>query len=206
MMLRTWLIGLVLAGAPLAHAQPRRPVIGDEAPLGSQERREQIKKKIRTMRAFTLTEELALDEQTAGRLFPMLARFDDEIDKLLQRRVELHRRLRRVDTIRDPRQVERLIDDVIGNERAFRELEDRKITELRKLLPPQQMAKVLIVMPALERRIKNQLRKAIAGRIGKANRAPVEDDDDLEDDEARPVPQPAAPMRSNAPGNTPSRP
>lgn len=202
MMLRTWLIGLVLASASMAHAQPRRPA--EDAPLGSPERREQIKKKIRTMRAFTLTEELALDEQTAGRLFPMLARFDDEIDKLLQRRVELQRKLRRADTIRDPRQVERLIDDVVANQRAFRELEDRKITELRKVLPAPQMAKMLVVLPALERRIKNQLRKAITGRVGKANRpAIVDEDDDLEDDEARPVPRPAAPMRSNAPGNTP---
>jgi hypothetical protein len=204
-MLRTWMIGIGLLAAAPVHAQPRRPEGAapndDGSPLGSPERREQIKKKIRTMRAFTLTEELSLDEPTAGRLFPVLARFDDETDKLLQRRVELNRKLRHADTMRDPRQIERLLDEAIANQRAFRELEDRKITELRKLLPPPQMAKLLVVMPALERKIQNQLRKAIVGRAAKANKP--DDDDDFEPDEPR-MPRHAAPTpaRSNAPGNT----
>ncbi|HEY0191833.1 MAG TPA: hypothetical protein VGC42_11980 [Kofleriaceae bacterium] len=195
------MLGLALGGP--ASAQPRRPApveTADDggAPLGSPERREQIKKKIRTMRAFTLTEELSLDEPTAGRLFPVLARFDDETDKLLQRRVELNRKLRHADALRDPRQIERLIDDAIANQRAFRELEDRKISELRRVLPPPQMAKLLVVLPALERKIQNQLRKAIVGK-GAARM----EDDDLEPEEQRPPRRAAPPVRSNAPGNTP---
>ena len=56
-------------------AGPRRPRPRD--------RREKIKKKIRALRAYTLTEELSLDEATAGKLFPMLAKYDDELDRLL---------------------------------------------------------------------------------------------------------------------------
>lgn len=182
-------------------AQPRR------AQAAAADRREQIKKRIRSMRAYTLTEELGLDEATAARLFPMLARYDDETDKLLERRVEIQRRLRRADAQRDPRGIDRVIDDAIANQRSFWDLEDKKIAELRKVLTPSQTAKLLIVLPALERKIQNQLRKAIVQRRpGAAAEAP-DDDDEQPDEQPPPRPRlrregPLAP-RSNAPGNTP---
>ena len=197
-------VGLGLGlGLAQVEAQPRR---GQAA--GAVDRREQIKKRIRSMRAYTLTEELGLDEPTAARLFPLLARYDDETDKLLERRVEIQRRLRRADVQRDPRGIDRVIDDAIANQRSFWDLEDKKIAELRKVLTPAQTAKLLIVLPALERKIQNQLRKAIVQRRpGAAAEAPDVDDDEQPDDLPPPRPRlrregPLAP-RSNAPGNTP---
>jgi hypothetical protein len=197
--------------APRAEAQPRRAPTAEAPPAA--ERREQIKRRIRSMRAFTLTEALALDEPTAGRLFPMLARFDDETDKLLQRRVEIQRRLRRADAMRDPRALDRLIDDAIANQRAFWDLEDKKVGELRKVLTPAQTAKLLVVLPALERKIQNQLRRAITQRRQGAGPGPgaaaEDDDDDVLPDDApvRPRSRREAPLAprggtSNAPGNT----
>jgi hypothetical protein len=217
-----WLIALVFPGvflglAPRASAQPRR---GDGAgpaerrPLDSHDRREQIKKRIRALRAYTLTDELQLDEQTAARLFPLLSRYDDDFDKLLEQRVNVQRRLKYVDTLRDPRAIERLIDEAIANQRGFWDLQDKRIQALRKILTPAQTAKLLVALPALERRIENQLRKAIVQRrpgSGPAAGA-VDDDDDPEADEVPPPKQrlrrreaPLAPRgpRSNAPGNTP---
>lgn len=166
-------LGITGRGAP-ADAQPRRGPNGEpgapEAPLERPERRDrkaerraQVKKKIRAMRAYTLTEELSLDEATAGRLFPVLARFDEETDRLLERRVDLQRRLRRVDPTRDPRAIDRTIDEAVANQRSFAELEDRRIADLRKILTPVQTARLLVVLPVLERRIETQLRNAIVG-------------------------------------------
>lgn len=213
-------IAILLLGVlgEAATAQPRRggPGAGPPvtAPAGTAERREQIKKKIRAMRAYTLTEELALDEQTAGKLFPVLARYDDETDKLLEKRVEVQRRLRRVDAMRDPRAIDRLIDEALAVQRDFRDLEDRRIAELRKILSPTQAAKLLVALPELERRIQNQLRRAIAQRRPRAAPgagARAEDgDDDEEPDEVPPSRRPqreATPLprggASSAPGNTP---
>jgi len=191
-------------GGPAGAAERRGPA------AGTTERREQIKKKIRAMRAYTLTEELALDEQTAGKLFPVLSRYDDETDKLLEQRVELQRRLRRADSINDPRAVERLLDEAVANQRGFWDLEDKRIADLRKILAPVQAAKLLIVLPALERKIQNQLRKAIVQRqpAGTTDEA----DDDQEPDESAPPTKPPRRRReaplvppgtpSNAPGNT----
>jgi len=220
----SWLAVVVL-GVGLAHpagAQPRR---GERGPDASErrggeraaERREQIKKKIRAMRAYTLTEELALDEPTAGRLFPVLSRYDDQTDKLLERRLDLQRQLRHADSLRDPRAIERLLDEAVANQRGFWDLEDKRIAELRKVLTPVQAAKLLVVLPALERKIQGQLRKAIVKRHkASPDTTPDDDlDDDQEPDELGPpqAPRPAphrrdAPLAprgtpSAAPGNTP---
>lgn len=181
-----WLTVLALGlGTPAdAGAQPRRPGEPMTAPDRLTERRERVKKKVRAMRAYLLTEELVLDEQTAGRLFPVLARYDDEIDKLLERRIEIQRRLRRAHTQRDPRTVDRLIDEAVANQHGFWELEDRRLSELRKILTPVQSAKLLVVLPALERRIENQLRRAIMPR--RPGATGPEPDDSLEPDDPPP--------------------
>lgn len=208
-----WIAAAALAAGPaIAAAQPRRPA-------AAAERRDEIKKRIRSMRAYTLTEELKLDPDTAGLLFPVLSRYDDETDRLLEKRVEVQRRLRRAGATRDPRAVDRLIEEALANQRGFRDLEDRRIAELRKILTPFQTAKLLVVLPDFERRIQNQLRQAISQRPAPAGAAaasrgtPAEalDDDDLEADEPPPPRRqkqrreapPAAAVPSNAPGNTP---
>lgn len=220
----TWIV-VVLLGVlgSIATAQPRRGGPGGSGPpAATTERREQIKKKIRAMRAYTLTEELALDEQAAGRLFPVLARYDDETDRLLEKRLDVQRRLRSVDTMRDPRAIDRLIDEAIAVQHSFRDLEDRRLAELRKILTPAQAAKLLVALPELERKIQKQLRRAIVlrrpgvgqapGAAGAAGAAGADDDDDREPDEPPPARPPrfhrALPLAprstpSNAPGNTP---
>jgi hypothetical protein len=204
--------------APEAAAQPYRDGDSPAERRGSSDaRREQIKKKIRALRAYTLTEELALDEQTATRLFPVLSRYDDDFDRLLEQRVEIHRRLRRAGAragSHDTRAIERVIDEAAANQRAFWDLQDKRLATLRKILTPSQTAKLLVVLPSLERRIENQLRKAIQRRPGTSvdPGTAVEDDDDREADEVAPPPQrqrrregplPPRPPRSNAPGNVP---
>jgi hypothetical protein len=219
-------VDLGLGRPPLAAAQPRR---GDNAgpaerptPADSRkrsdgggdgsargnDRREQIKKKVRALRAYTLTDELALDEQTAARLFPVMSRYDDDFDRLLEQRVDVQRRLRRADALKDTRALDRLIDEAVTNQRGFWDLQDKRLQALRKILTPAQTAKLLVVLPAVERRIENQLRKAI---IQRRPGSTVDDDDDQEPDERAPPPPrprrreaPLAPrgQRSNAPGNT----
>ncbi|MGE5185349.1 MAG: hypothetical protein ACM31C_24970 [Acidobacteriota bacterium] len=164
---------LVLAGATVAAAQP------PTAQQQLQQKRERIKKRIRAMRAYTLTDELALDEATAGKLFPLLARYDDEFDKLLGARAELHQHLVAASNGNDPRATNKVIDAAIANQRAFWNLEDKRIAELRNILTPAQTARLLVVLPRFERRIENQLRNAIQGKgPGTPARQALDDDGD----------------------------
>lgn len=199
--LMRWLIVLLafLLAIPTAFAQPR----GGRTPA---ERREAVKKKIRALRAYTLTEELALDEKTAAKLFPVLARWDDVTDKLLVQRANITRQLATAGASKDPRAVDKLIDDAVANQKAFWDLEDKRLAELRKILTPAQTARLIVVLPAFERRIQNQLRRVIQNRRGGAALDDLDyapDDDDAQSPPGRPMKRgrPAGP-RSNAPGAT----
>lgn len=167
---------IVLALATAAHAQPPR------GPAVAQDRREAVKKKIRAMRAYTLTDELGLDEKAAAKLFPILAKWDDVTDKLLQARVDIQRRLT---TTTDAKQLDKLIDDAVANQKAFWDLEEKRLAEMRKVLTPAQTARLLVVLPAFERKIQNQLRRAIARGRGGAGRgrADTPDEADLDEDD-----------------------
>ena len=181
--LRLLVVVVLLGGASRADAQRGGAAV--PAPTAG-ERREAIKKRIRSIRAYTLTEELSLDEQTAGKLFPLLAKFDDQTDKLLQRRVELQRQLKAAGSLKDNKLIDRLIDDAIANQKAFRDLEDQRLAELRRFLAPIQTAKILVVLPEFERRIQNRLRQAIDHHLDRPGQNNLHDADDDDDDAARP--------------------
>jgi hypothetical protein len=190
------LFALALSVVVTAPALADRRAGGDPADTAT--RREDIKKKIRTMRAYTLTDELGLDEATAAKLFPVLARWDDVTDKLLAQRVALTSQLRASGQLA-PKAIERLIDDAVANQRAFWDLEDKRLAELRKILTPAQTAQLLVVLPQFERRIQNQLRKAIM-KPGRARGRARADFDDDGDDDAPPaeLPGPQAPRTGPA--------
>jgi hypothetical protein len=149
-----WLLLLALVCSSVtAYAQPAP----DKAAL----RREKIKDRIRALRAYTLTAELQLDERTAAKLFPVLAKFDNEFDKLLAARMDIQRRLDAAGSVKDPKVVDKLIDEAVANQRALWGTEDARLAQLRKILTPAQTARVLVVLPAMERKIQNQLRRAV---------------------------------------------
>lgn len=154
---------------------PARPAIA---------RAQKIKERIRERRAFELTDALDLDPQTAARMAAVFARYDDQFDRLLAARVELQRKLAAAEQVKDPKALEKLIDEAIANQHAFRDVEDHRLTELRTILTPQQTARLIVVLPQLEKRLQNQLQKAISKSNAKprrANRRPLGDDDDDED-------------------------
>ena len=171
------LIILILLGGVAFAQQPRTPQ--QPAP----DRREAVKKKIRAMRAYTLTEELGLDEKQAAKLFPILSRWDDVTDKLLQQRVDIQRRLT---TTTDAKALDKIIDEAVANQKAFWDLEDKRLAELRKVLTPTQTARLLVVLPAFERKIQNQLKRAISRRGAPGRAAPAGEDDDIDDEDVDP--------------------
>lgn len=153
-------LALWLTVAP-ASAQP---IAGGPAQpqTQQQQRREKIKQRIRALRAYTLTEQLDLDEATAARLFPALAKYDDEFDRLLVARAALQKRLDNAGSLTDTKAVDKLIDEAVANQRAIWDAEGKRLEQLRKILTPAQVARTLVVLPAMERKIHNQLRKAIS--------------------------------------------
>lgn len=202
------LVLTLFASSALAQGRGR----GDAPPI---DRREKVKQKIRALRAYTLTETLSLDEKTAGKLFPVLAKWDDVTDKLIVQRIDVQRRLEATDGM-DGKAVDKLIDDAMANQRALLELEEKRLAELRKILTPAQTAKLIVVLPRFERRIRNQLARAIENRGGPNHRFrgrrggardydPLEEED-LEEDNEAPAPRSRLPERTVPMRDTPRAP
>jgi hypothetical protein len=170
------LLGAV-GGAGLA--QPARPGAARAA------KREQIKQRILAMRAWALTRELGLDERTASRLFPVIARYDGRFARLLRERLDLRRAAEAAAAAGDDHALDRVIDKIVANQRALWDTEAARFQDVRKVLTPRQAAHILVVLPKIDRRIQNQLRRALDRRRGRASPArrggaqPDPDDDDL---------------------------
>ncbi len=151
-------------GAPeRAHAAPGERV----AQVPPKDKREKVKQRIRIMRALVLTEELQLDEATAGKLAPILNRFDDEMAKLLQERNALRGELRAALDAGDDRRMQQAIDRLVTNQDARWDTERKRFADLRKLLTPSQSARLLDVLPEIDRRIMKGLRQREAPPPGR---------------------------------------
>jgi len=189
----TWRILLVIVVLGAA-APARAQAPGETPPAGQQAKREKIKQRILAMRAALLTTELALDEQTAAKLFPVLGRYDDQFAKLLRESVDLRKQAQDAYQRGDDKALNDLIDKVVANQRARWDLEEARFKDVRKVLTPQQAARIFVVLPQIDRRIQNQLRRALGGggagrrrRRGGGGDEPSEDDiPDLPDDPSQP--------------------
>ena len=169
--MRVLALSLVLALAGSAAAQPPGATRPD-----LQQRLDNIKRRIRGRRAAVIVDALKLDQAAAGKLFTVLEKYDDQFDRLLRDRADLVKRLANVGAMKDPRAIDKLIDDAIANQRALWDTEEKRLGELRRLLTPQQTAKLLVVLPEFERRLQNQLRNAVLQAKG-PRKQPAGDDD-----------------------------
>jgi hypothetical protein len=154
-----------------------------------EQKREAIKNRIRGLRAQTLTDELKLDNTALGKVLPILSKWDDVTDKLMRERVDIQKRLAASDSIKDPKVLDKLVDDAVANQKQFYDLEDKRLAELRKVLTPGQTAKLIVVLPTFERRIQNQLRRAALRAAGRAGGGATVGSDADDDDEDEPAPR-----------------
>ena len=116
------------------------------------------------MRALILAEELELDEATASKLAPVLNRFDDEMAKLLTERLRLRDELRAAHDAGDDKRLDTLIERLVANQDARWDTERKRFADLRRLLTPRQAARLLDVLPEIDRRIMKGLREARGGQ------------------------------------------
>ena len=172
--------------APTADARPwaggAPPRVADRAPA-----RERARQKIRALRAMILVQELGLDEATAAKLGPILARHDDELARLQAERQALRRTLRDARAAGQDAKLDALIDQTIANARARWDREQARFAEVRRLLTPRQAARLLEVLPQVDRRILQGLRRAVA--TDDADALDGDDGDGELDDAPRPRPR-----------------
>ena len=155
-------------------------------------KREKIKQQILTLRAWMITRELALDEATAGRVFPVLAKYDDQFAKVLRENVDLRREAESAAARNDDKALDNVVDKLLANQRARWAIEEARFKDVRRVLTPAQAARLVIVLPKVDRRLQVELRKALRpaagrrhargrGRADDTDTAPAPDDDSDDD-------------------------
>ncbi len=161
-------------------------------PGGGGGKREKIKQQILSLRAWMLTRELALDEATAGKVFPVLAKYDDQFAKILRENLDLRREAEGAAARSDNKALDNVVDKLLANQRARWAIEEARFKDVRRVLTPAQAARLVVVMPKVDRRLQLELRKALrpgggGGRRRARGRDRADDtapapDDDADDD------------------------
>jgi Spy/CpxP family protein refolding chaperone len=174
--------GLVIAGllvcAPAAWAQtppaprPGPPPAADDHRSPDQLRKE-VLERMRALRAWRIVEGLKLDEATSARLFPILARYDErEMAIATERRDLMHELGALVDAAHpDDARITAGINRLLAMRAKQRALEDDRIKDLRKVLTPAQQAKLVMLLPRLEREFARWVHE-VAGHHGQLDDEP----------------------------------
>jgi Spy/CpxP family protein refolding chaperone len=180
----------VLAAGGAARAQAP----GQTAPGGGGQaaKAQQIQEKILALRAAQITTELNLDEKTASKLFPILQQYDGQFAKLLADFRQLRLAAQAAADKGDTAALNDLIDKMVANQRARWDTQEARFKDVRKVLTAQQAARLLVVLPQIDRQIANRIRRALnrpglrrRGRGAGQQPAPDDDDDgDPTDDDA----------------------
>jgi Spy/CpxP family protein refolding chaperone len=122
---------------------------------------------MRSLRAFKIIEALKLDEATSARLFPILSRYDDREMAIAAERHTLMRELR--EATESPHPDEARLTATLNKLQATRAkqraLHDDRVKDVRKVLTPIQQAKLVLLLPRLERDFAGWIHEA-SGRGG----------------------------------------
>jgi Spy/CpxP family protein refolding chaperone len=144
--------------------------------------REQIIDKLRAERMWKLTEALKLDEATAAKLFPLLAKFDDQERALGKERGPVARELR--DALDAPtpdnNRINGLVEHLIGIRARRQALEAEKLAAVRKVLTAAQMGKLMLLAPKIDEGFRERIREAVqaarqSGELRGKGRAAADD-------------------------------
>jgi len=131
-----------------------------------QQKRAKIRKRIRALRAWKLTEELELNAETAARLSAILDRYDEKLEPAMTTNRELRRQMQALVDSSAPSdaQLDKLIDRLAAQQQTLWDLQRARFRDVRKVLTPRQAARLMVLLPRIDRKIQRQVRRALQGK------------------------------------------
>jgi Spy/CpxP family protein refolding chaperone len=135
------------------------------APAPAQPLRERIREKLKVLRMARVVEALELDERTSARLMPIINKAYDDIGAVAKDAGQARRELRRLieSGSNDPQPINALIDRLVANKMRVDQLETEMFRDVRKVLTPQQLARLVLILPEINRELQQQIRRAARG-------------------------------------------
>lgn len=140
------------------------PEPGPAAPP-SGERREEIRKKIETIRIWRLTERLKLDPATIAKIAPLLSSFDQRRKDIMQEQAATVRELRLLLNFSKPDEakIKAALDRLEKNQQVIQEIRRREIDGLKGILTIEQQARFLLFQQEFERELREMIASVRGG-------------------------------------------
>ena len=157
-------------GMRAASAQPQRRPPAHSAPAADRRSPDQLRKEVlermRALRAWRIVDELKLDENASAHLFPILARYDDQELALAAERRDIAQEIRTLLAAPQPddTKLTAAINRMVANREKRHAMKDERLKELRKVLTPVQQAKLVLLLPRLEREFAQFIRDVAGGK------------------------------------------
>jgi len=125
-------------------------------------KRKRLEGRIRALRVWRLTAALNLDEATATKLFPILHRYDGKFSALMRANAKERRQLRSLmGTSGTDAQINAAINRMIKRQQQMWQLTRQRFAAMRRVLSAKRAAKLLVVLPRIDRQIRQEIRKAM---------------------------------------------
>ncbi len=165
------LAAVVGSGAASAEAPRRSPPPSAPAPAAAADKRspDQLRKEVvermRALRAWRIVEELKLDESTSAKLFPVLAKYDEQELAFAAERRQIAEEIRVLLAAPKPddAKLTAAINRMIANRAKRQASRDERIRDVRKVLTPVQQAKLVLLLPRIERDFARYIRDIADG-------------------------------------------
>ncbi|OGW34604.1 MAG: hypothetical protein A2X58_01910 [Nitrospirae bacterium GWC2_56_14] len=157
-----------MADEPQREAGPFSPE-GQGGPP-SEERREEVRKKIEAVRIWRLTEELKLDTNSSAKLSSLLSSLDLKRRNTMREQMEAMRDLRSLLRTAKPDEAKimSLLEKLEKNRQEMQGLKDQELKGLKDILTIEQQARFLIFQHEFQR----EMRDMISGARGKGPGGP----------------------------------
>jgi len=156
-------LGLLLAAPASAQAQTPPPAPGGRAGPGPGGMlRQKIARRIQLIRMNAIITALNLTPQQAPKFFAVVNQFEKKLKKLRRSNQIIMKQLGqmvRSGTYKAPK-INQLAVRLLKNQIQVKQLELKRFQAVRKTITAQQLAKLLIAMPRIERRIRALIRRA----------------------------------------------
>lgn len=178
-------IALSMAGMPAfaqlqpADERPRDagefvPEPGQGGRPPSEERREEVRKKIEAVRIWRLTEELKLDTETSAKLSSLLSSLDQKRRDTMREQMETMRDLRSLLKAAKPDEAKTrsLLEKLEKNHHKIQGLKDQELKGIKNILTIEQQARFLIFQQEFQREMRDMISGARNKGQGRNNRGP----------------------------------
>ena len=152
------------AAAPRPAPPASAGAVDNKKPPG--ELRKEVLERMRALRAWRIVEELKLDEAASARLFPILAKYDEQEMALATERRDITGELQTLLAAPHPddARITAAVNRMLANRTKRHVFKDERLRELRKVLTPVQQAKLVLLLPRLEREFAMFIQEVAGGQ------------------------------------------